>query len=84
METDSLIQTTIRTQFKDCTILIIAHRLHTIMDSDRVMVLGDGRILEMDSPAELLKKEDSVFRSLAKDAGIVVNGLVKNSGNGLG
>lgn len=42
--TDGLIQQTIRTKFKDCTVLTIAHRLHTIMDSDRVMVLQGGRL----------------------------------------
>ncbi|KFQ81939.1 Canalicular multispecific organic anion transporter 1, partial [Phaethon lepturus] len=69
LETDHLIQTTIRSEFAACTVLTIAHRLHTIMDSNRVMVLQAGRIVEYDSPEELLKKQ-GVFSAMAKDAGI--------------
>ncbi|NWX40221.1 MRP2 protein, partial [Steatornis caripensis] len=69
LETDHLIQTTIRSEFAACTVLTIAHRLHTIMDSNRVMVLQAGRIVEYDSPEELLKKQ-GVFYTMAKDAGI--------------
>ena len=54
METDELIQTTIRTRFRQCTVLTVAHRLATIMDSDRVLVLGKGRVLEYDRPYLLL------------------------------
>ncbi|XP_054168602.1 multidrug resistance-associated protein 1-like [Oppia nitens] len=70
LETDSLIQQTIRKAFADCTVLTIAHRLHTILDSTRVLVLNEGRIAEFDSPDNLLADENSVFYSLAKDAGI--------------
>ncbi|CAG2181628.1 unnamed protein product, partial [Oppiella nova] len=70
LETDSLIQTTIRKAFSECTVLTIAHRLHTILDSNRVLVLDEGRIAEFDSPENLLANENSVFYSLAKDAGI--------------
>ncbi|KFW01139.1 Canalicular multispecific organic anion transporter 1, partial [Eurypyga helias] len=69
LETDHLIQTTIRSEFAACTVLTIAHRLHTIMDSNRVMVLQAGRIVEYDSPEELLKKQ-GIFFMMAKDAGI--------------
>ncbi|NXL98294.1 MRP2 protein, partial [Tyrannus savana] len=69
LETDHLIQTTIRSEFADCTVLTIAHRLHTIMDSNRVMVLQAGQIVEFDSPEELLQKQ-GIFSAMAKDAGI--------------
>ncbi|NWY95195.1 MRP2 protein, partial [Loxia curvirostra] len=69
LETDHLIQTTIRSAFADCTVLTIAHRLHTIMDSNRVMVLQAGQIVEFDSPEELLMKH-GIFSAMAKDAGI--------------
>lgn len=72
LETDSLIQATIRTEFADCTILTIAHRLNTIMDSTRVLVLDHGQVAEFDSPSVLLKKKQSRFYALAKDAGIRV------------
>lgn len=70
LETDDLIQQTIRREFADCTILTIAHRLNTIMDSDRVMVLDKGNIVEFDSPANLLARR-GIFYSMAQDAGLV-------------
>ncbi|XP_072401345.1 multidrug resistance-associated protein 1 isoform X11 [Diabrotica undecimpunctata] len=70
LETDDLIQKTIRTEFKECTVLTIAHRLNTIMDSDRVIVLDKGRIAEFDSPTHLLANENSIFASMSRDAGL--------------
>ncbi|CAG2240979.1 ABCC1 [Mytilus edulis] len=71
METDDLIQQTIKQEFADCTVITIAHRLNTVMDYDRIMVLDKGEIMEFDSPNELLKNTDGLFYQLAKDAGIV-------------
>jgi len=71
LETDCLIQSTIRKEFNDCTILTIAHRLNTIMDSDKVLVMDAGKVAEFDRPEVLLANERSIFYSLAKDAGIV-------------
>ncbi|KAL6447243.1 hypothetical protein ACFW04_001485 [Cataglyphis niger] len=70
LETDDLIQTTIRQEFKNCTVLTIAHRLNTILDSDRVIVLDKGLIVEYDSPEVLLRNSSSSFYSMAKDAGL--------------
>ncbi|XP_050734387.1 ATP-binding cassette sub-family C member 4-like isoform X2 [Eriocheir sinensis] len=67
--TDELIQQTIRTRFKDCTVFTIAHRLHTIMDSDRVMVLQAGQLMEFDVPHVLLNNENSIFYSLVQQTG---------------
>ncbi|ODV92957.1 hypothetical protein CANCADRAFT_30952 [Tortispora caseinolytica NRRL Y-17796] len=64
VETDHVIQQTIRTQFANRTILTIAHRLNTIMDSDRILVLGEGRVLEFDSPDVLLSDTNSAFYKL--------------------
>lgn len=71
LETDDLIQKTIRSQFKDCTVLTIAHRLNTILDSDKVIVLDRGEIIEFDSPSSLLEDKNSAFYSMAKDANLV-------------
>lgn len=68
-ETDNLIQTTIRNQFADCTVLTIAHRLHTVMDSDRVLVMDDGRIVELGHPHDLLSDENGFLRGLVAQTG---------------
>ncbi len=70
LETDDLIQKAIRTEFADCTVITIAHRLNTILDCDRVAVFSEGRLVEFAPPSELLAKKDSAFSALAKDAGI--------------
>lgn len=70
VETDQLIQKTIREAFKERTILTIAHRINTIMDSDRIIVLDKGRVTEFDTPANLLNKKDSIFYSLCVEAGL--------------
>ena len=72
-ETDNLIQSTIRKTFRDSTVLTIAHRLNTIMDSDKIVVLDKGNIVEVDSPTLLLKNHNSMFRSMVIDAGITPN-----------
>jgi ATP-binding cassette subfamily C (CFTR/MRP) protein 4 len=56
IETDSLIQQCIRTKFKDCTVLTIAHRIATIADSDVIMVMHDGYLKDFGPPEVILKK----------------------------
>ncbi|CAL1527543.1 unnamed protein product [Lymnaea stagnalis] len=70
METDSLIQSTIREAFRDCTIIAIAHRLNTIMDYDRIIVIDAGIIKEFDSPKALIENK-GVFYHMCRDAGLV-------------
>lgn len=64
-------QKTIRSEFSDCTVLIIAHRLNTIIDADKIIVLDRGKLSEFDTPERLLADEKSAFYSMAKDAGLV-------------
>uniref|UniRef100_A0A7N6B084 ATP-binding cassette, sub-family C (CFTR/MRP), member 3 n=1 Tax=Anabas testudineus TaxID=64144 RepID=A0A7N6B084_ANATE len=70
LETDDLIQSTIRTQFENCTVFTIAHRLNTIMDYTRVLVLDKGQIAEFDTPTNLISQR-GIFYGMAKDAGLV-------------
>ncbi|KAJ8978875.1 hypothetical protein NQ317_001204 [Molorchus minor] len=64
--TDKLLHTVIDDVFVKCTMLIIAHRLHTVIDCDRVMVLDNGRIMEFDSPKRLLKNKESRFYKMCQ------------------
>ncbi|EHB12549.1 Multidrug resistance-associated protein 5 [Heterocephalus glaber] len=63
-ETDLLIQETIREAFADCTMLTIAHRLHTVLGSDRIMVLAQGQVVEFDTPSVLLSNDSSRFYAM--------------------
>lgn len=71
VETDELIQKTIRNAFKERTVLTIAHRIKTVVDSDKILVLERGRVVEFDTPSKLLKDENSLFYKLAEQAGEV-------------
>ncbi|KAF5317511.1 hypothetical protein D9619_013131 [Psilocybe cf. subviscida] len=64
-QTDNVIQTTLRHKLNsDVTVITVAHRLQTIMDADKIIVLDAGRLAEFDSPSVLLEKEDSLFKAL--------------------
>lgn len=60
---------TIRRKFKDCTVLTIAHRLNTIMDSDKVLVMDTGRVAEFDHPHVLLQNPEGHFTKLVLETG---------------
>nr|XP_006822844.1 PREDICTED: ATP-binding cassette sub-family C member 9-like [Saccoglossus kowalevskii] len=64
LKTDNILQSVIATAFADRTVITVAHRISTILDSDVVLVLSDGKVIEYDTPHNLLKKEDSMFASL--------------------
>ncbi|KAK1124889.1 hypothetical protein K0M31_006239 [Melipona bicolor] len=71
--TDDLIQNTIRTRFADCTVITIAHRLHTIIDSDRIIVMDFGSIAEFGRPYELLRdKPQGIFSQMVNNTGMLM------------
>jgi len=68
-DTDAAIQTAIASEFRDMTMIIVAHRLQTIMAADKILVLDAGRVLEFDSPTALLKKKQGAFKALVDESG---------------
>lgn len=65
--TDAILQSVIRQQFTSCTVITIAHRVPTVTDSDRVMVLSYGKLLEYDTPTKLLEDQESAFAKLVAE-----------------
>ncbi|KAL6652744.1 hypothetical protein ACP70R_011669 [Stipagrostis hirtigluma subsp. patula] len=65
--TDTIIQETIRKEFRDCTVLTIAHRIHTVIDSDLILVFSEGKIIEYDTPLRLLENKNSEFSRFIKE-----------------
>ncbi|XP_060873079.1 ATP-binding cassette sub-family C member 4-like isoform X2 [Metopolophium dirhodum] len=68
-QTDALIQMTIRSKFRTCTVLTIAHRLNTVMDSDKVLVMDKGKMVEFDHPHNLLQNKEGVFYKMVEQTG---------------
>nr|ODN96123.1 ATP-binding cassette transporter [Cryptococcus depauperatus CBS 7855] len=67
--TDEAIQAAIRSEFKESTLLTIAHRLSSVVDYDRLLVLADGCIAEFDTPINLLRRNSSLFKTLCEKSG---------------
>ncbi|XP_042231259.1 ATP-binding cassette sub-family C member 10-like [Homarus americanus] len=63
-ETDEQIQQTIRSAFRNKTVIIIAHRVHTVRDCDRILVMSEGEVVECGRPTELLSNRNSIFYSV--------------------
>lgn len=68
-DTDAKIQATIREEFTDSLLLTVAHRLRTVIDYDRLIVLDKGEIAEFDTPLNLIQKEDGIFRTMCLKSG---------------
>ncbi|XP_018368774.1 PREDICTED: multidrug resistance-associated protein 4-like, partial [Trachymyrmex cornetzi] len=68
-QTDELIQITIKKKFENCTVLTIAHRLNTVMDSDRILVMDAGSVVEFDHPHVLLQKETGYLKTMVQETG---------------
>ncbi|XP_028966861.1 canalicular multispecific organic anion transporter 2 [Galendromus occidentalis] len=80
--TDSLIQETIHTEFAACTIITIAHRINTIMNYDKILVLEAGEVREYDSPQKLLADPNSLFSAIVADSGIMCSRVEKDPRRG--
>ncbi|PKI48623.1 hypothetical protein CRG98_030988 [Punica granatum] len=65
--TDSILQRTIRTEFADCTVITVAHRIPTVMDCTMVLGMSDGRLVEYDEPMKLINREGSLFGQLYRE-----------------
>jgi ATP-binding cassette subfamily C (CFTR/MRP) protein 1 len=72
VETDRLIQTSIRETCSDVAVITIAHRVQTIVDSDRVLIMDNERIIEFNTQAHLLENPGSVFARLVRQANIQI------------
>lgn len=69
MATDTLIQRSIREQFTNSTLIVIAHRLSTVVDFDRILVLDEGKVAEYGTPEELWRRANGIFRGMCESSG---------------
>ncbi|KAK4879943.1 hypothetical protein RN001_008089 [Aquatica leii] len=70
-QTDFIIQNIIKKKFCDCTIITIAHKLNTVLDSDKVLVMDSGKVVQFGPPAELLKDQNGSFYVMLKSSGLI-------------
>jgi ATP-binding cassette subfamily C (CFTR/MRP) protein 1 len=70
LKTEEIIQHAIKSSFQNTTIITIAHRIKTILDYDKILVLHDGSILEYDSPSNLIENKQSAFYALLTKSSI--------------
>ncbi|KAG1715018.1 Multidrug resistance-associated protein 4 [Nymphon striatum] len=77
--TDKIIQRTIRTKFKDFTVITIAHRIHTIIDADVVVVMDNGKVIELDSPKNLVQNNNSNFYKMIMETEVSAPLLIKQA-----
>lgn len=75
--TDKFLQKTIREKFAECTVLTIAHRLHTVMDSDRVLVVDGGEAVEFDHAHRLLENPNGFLTKLVDETGFTTSRYLK-------
>lgn len=68
-ETDAKIQMTVRSEFSHGTIITVAHRLKTVIDYDRILVLDNGKIAQNGSPYELIQENNGIFHQMCKESG---------------
>ena len=84
LESDSVMKTVIAREFVDCTVLTIAHRLNTVLSSDRIMVFEAGRLSEFDKPAVLLREKGGLLAQLVEDAQSMTSEVRKGPSSGGG
>eukprot|EP00892_Ulva_mutabilis_P008206 jgi/Ulvmu1/5758/UM025_0012.1 len=82
METDALIQTTIHSEFDGCTRIAVAHRLHTVIDSDKILVMDAGVAAEYDTPAALLANNGGIFTSMVNETGKATAAFLRDVATG--
>lgn len=76
-QTDALIQETIRRHFANCTVLTIAHRLNSIIDSDKILVMDAGEDIEFDTVPNLLQKVNGIFKGMVESSGMDIAKILK-------
>ncbi|XP_049527650.1 ATP-binding cassette sub-family C member 3 [Dermacentor silvarum] len=72
-DTDRIVQATLRQSFAHCTVLTIAHRLETVLDYDKILVMSKGRVMEFASTQKLASNRNSAFHAMLRQAGLVPN-----------